>query len=135
MVASPSSFEIQADVARYLCVRVCGFVDVAVNHLLSAYIDKHAPPKLARFASLSFGRHQNLKANRLMELVGVFDEQWQQELEAFLTVQRRDALDSLVDNRNNIAHGRSTGITHVRVKQYYEPVLELIDFLEIRYGS
>ncbi len=125
-------FEIQADLARYLCIRVCGLVDSAVNQLLAEYIDVHAPPKLARFTSLSLGRQQNLKANKLLELVAQFNLDWEKDLRQFLTEERKDALDSLVDNRNNIAHGRSTGITHARVWQYYRPVLEIIDFLETK---
>ena len=60
---------------------------------------------------------------------------WRNDLDEFLTTQRRDDLDSLVDKRNDVAHGLSTRITHVRLKQYYAPVVEEVDLLEIRCGA
>lgn len=125
-------FEVQADLARYLCIRVCGFIDLAVSHLFEAYVIRHAPPKLMRFVTSSLGRQQNLKANRLLEITANFDLQWEKDLAEFLTDERTDALNSLVENRNQIAHGRSTGITHIRVRRYYTPVIEVIEFLESR---
>ncbi len=123
-------FEIQADFAKYLCIRVCGLVDVSVNFILTSYVTAHAPRELSRFAFKTLGRQQNLKSGRLVELVGQFHESWAQELQRFLTGPRIDALNSLVDNRNSIAHGVSVDITHERVRQYYLPVVELIEFLE-----
>jgi hypothetical protein len=123
-------FEVQADLARYLCVRVSGFVDLAVTHLFQAYVTRHAPPKLVRFVTSSIVRHQNLKANRLLEITASVDLQWERELALFLTAERTDALNSLVENRNQIAHGRSTAITHIRVRRYYLPAIEIIEFLE-----
>jgi hypothetical protein len=125
-------FEIQSDFARYLCIRVCGLVDVAVNFIISSYVTRHAPQELNRFAFRTLGRHQNLKSERLVELIGQFHEAWASDLKVFLTEHRRDALNSLVDNRNSIAHGASVDITHERVREYYLPVLELITFLERR---
>lgn len=42
----------------------------------------------------------------------------------------KDAVDSVVSNRHQIAHGRSVGLTFVTIQGYYAGVVEVIDLIE-----
>jgi hypothetical protein len=44
--------------------------------------------------------------------------------------QQKEALDSLLANRNSIAHGRNVGITYARVKEYYSHIKDVISLLK-----
>jgi RiboL-PSP-HEPN len=85
----------------------------------------------ARLASV-----QNPNAQRFLEIVGAFDDTWRINLESFLAENgRKDAIDSIMANRNQIVHGKDSGITLVRVNQYLEKCVEVIDFLEAQCGG
>ena len=43
---------------------------------------------------------------------------------------RRDALDSIMNNRNQISHGGTVRITVHRVKDYLERCIEVLEFIE-----
>ena len=44
-----------------------------------------------------------------------------------VTDQNRDALNSIVANRNNIAHGRNVGVSYVRVKDWYQETKKIME--------
>ena len=43
---------------------------------------------------------------------------------------RKNAIDSIMNVRNQIAHGGTTGITVHRVREYLERSVEVIEFIE-----
>ena len=43
---------------------------------------------------------------------------------------RRDAIDSIMNNRNQISHGGSVRITVHRVRDYLERCVEVLEFTE-----
>ena len=122
--------EIQSHWARYLCVVVSGFLESSVRTLYASYGRRRAAPQVAKFVDSQLKFFQNPKTERILELAHSFDSAWEAELRAAAEGEPKDAIDSIVANRNNIAHGESVGITFVRIRRYYESsltVLELID--------
>lgn len=122
--------ELQADFAKYLCVLVSGYIEVAVTQLAVQHCQSRAAPTVHTYASSMLDRLQNIKAERLLQLVASFDPAWRTALEAYIAGQRRDALDSVVDLRNKIAHGDYVGVTLHRIRDYYTSIQEILDFIE-----
>lgn len=75
-----------------------------------------------------------LNAERLLQLVGRFDLNWRKELEEFIAGERKAALDSIVANRNQIAHGQSGDLTYARVQTYYANICEIVEFLREKFN-
>jgi hypothetical protein len=71
-----------------------------------------------------------LNTERLLQFVGAFEKEWRQNLERFVSGERKAALDSVVANRHNIAHGDPVNITYVQLKEYYRSVCEVVDYVE-----
>lgn len=126
--------EVCSDFARYLCVLVSGFVENAITVLATAYCRNRSQPPVGNYAGSQLGRLQNLNSERLMQVVGAFEGTWREELSGFLDGPRRDALDSVLSLRNQIAHGRSVGLTYVRIHEYYSCIKEIVSFLEKRFA-
>ncbi len=120
---------LQAEFSRYLCIRVSTYVEQSVEEILTAYAKKRSNDTVGRFVEESV-RRNNLKSKRLLEHVARFDPEWSKELESYMKGERKDALDSVVDNRNNIAHGDPPGITYHRIALYYERVKEIVSRLD-----
>jgi len=125
--AVSDDIEIQSDLARYLCVLVSGFLEQAVVELVLEHTRKRAAPSVQLYVESQLRRFGNAKAQRLVEFLGNFDSDWRVNLETFLVDQRKDAVDSIIDLRNTIAHGRSAGVTLMRVANYYREIQVVID--------
>ena len=119
--------EIQSDFARYLCVLVSGYLENAVVELVVEHARKKGAPTLQRFVEQQTRRFTNVRAQRLQELLGSFNPDWRRDLEEFLVDERKDAVDSVIALRNNIAHGESVGLTYNRIDEYYRQVQLVVD--------
>ena len=122
--------ELQADFARYLCVLVSGYIEKAVVALVLEHVREKAAPTVQRFVEQRTKKFTNAKASNAQELLGSFDPDWKRDLEEFLVDEPKDAVDSIVDLRNTIAHGGSVGLTYNRIKKYYQQAQLVIDRVE-----
>lgn len=127
--------ELQAHWARYLCVLTAGFLENALANVYSTYAKACANPLVANFVeSVLFGI-QNPKASRFLETARKFNPTWEEDLSTFLqTGGRKDAIDAIMSNRHLIAHGKDSGISLVRVKDYLKKSIEVIEFMEKQCG-
>ena len=119
--------ELQADFARYLCVLVSGYMEKAVVAFVVEHARRNGGPTLQRFVEQRTKNFANAKASRVQELLGSFDLTWQQKIEDFLVDERKDAVDSIVNLRNIIAHGGSVGLTYSRIHEYYRHAQRVIE--------
>jgi hypothetical protein len=122
--------EIQSDLARYLCVLVSGFVETAVAELAIEHCRSRSATSVLSYASAQLDRLQNLKSQRLVQVIGSFEKKWSSELSSFMDGARKDALDSVIDLRNKIAHGESVSLSLGRITEYHEKIDEVIVFIE-----
>lgn len=134
--ASDDNFDLQAHWARYLCILVSGLIENSLKEIYSEFINSRASKPVADYAISYLSKLQNPKAEKIMELVGSFRQEWKMELEIFLTNEgRKDAIDSIMNNRNQIAHGKDVGVTVVRVSNYLEKVVAVLEFIELQCGN
>ena len=119
-----------ADVARYLCILVAGFIEQATRHIYGGYANRKSEPRVTRYVERQLAGFTNANAEKLCQVAGAFDAQWREDLVAFLAGDRKDAIDSVVANRHEIAHGQDVGITYIRVKEYFTHVKDTVDYLE-----
>ena len=127
---SKGDLELASDLAKYLCVLVSGFLEQAIIELLLEYIKIHSHASIRQYAEPRLRQFTTVKTNRIIELFGSFDTGWKNDLEKYLVDQHKDAIDSVVANRHNIAHGKSIGLTMARVQIYYDRVKEVVEHLE-----
>jgi hypothetical protein len=122
--------EIHSDFARYLCILVSGFIETAIEELAVDHCRQRASITVSSYTTRQLSRIQNLKTEKILQFIGAFDTNWREELKDFMEGPRKDAINSVVELRNKIAHGESVGVTYARINSYYQLVKEVIDFLE-----
>jgi hypothetical protein len=128
--ARPVDDEILSHLAKYLCVIVCGFVEVSIRAIYSEYANRKAEKNVANFISNSLKKFQSPNMEKVLKLTGAFDPDWRDNLKKLVEGEIKDSIDSLGSNRNIIAHGGSVGITIRRVKRYYADAKKLVRHIE-----
>jgi hypothetical protein len=127
--------ELQAHWARYLCVLTAGFLENALADVYSTYAKSCANPFVANYVESALAGIQNPKASRFLETARKFDPSWEDDLSSFLQYAgRKDAIDAIMSNRHLIAHGKDSGISLVRVKDYLKKSIEVVEFIEKQCG-
>jgi HEPN superfamily RiboL-PSP-like protein len=127
---SVNDLQLQADFARYLCVLVAGYLEQATRHIMGDFAVRKAHPHIGRYVERRLKFFTNANSQKLCDLVGDFDAEARVHLEAFLAGERKDAINSVVANRHEIAHGRDVGLTLIRISEYHKHVAETVEFLQ-----
>lgn len=122
--------ELQSQIARFLCVLTSGLIEQAVISLLDEYIRRRSTPRVQRYAGYQVSRLQNAKFDDILTLLGRFDPDWRIYIEANVTDEVRAAIDSIVNNRNQIAHGKQANISLGTFSSYYIKVKAFLLHLE-----
>jgi hypothetical protein len=109
---------------------VSGFLESSVRAIYSQYAITKAEPKVANFVESELKSFQNPKMERILELTRSFSPQWEEHLRNSTEGELKDAVNSIVANRNRIAHGEDVGITYARIQYYYQKAIRVIELIE-----
>lgn len=111
--------EIQAHLSRYLCVLTSGYLEECLRLVITAYAVSAAAPNVSAYVASKVKTITNINEEKLGQLLNSFSSDWMTTLQTSITFAEKDALDSLIANRNNIAHGQHVGVSYVHVKEWY----------------
>ena len=132
-VATGGDIELTGHWGRYLCVLTAGFLENAIRETYGEFVKQTASPQVAKFAMAKLEGISNPKAGRFIETAGNFSSTWAEDLKTFLDEdgrRRRNAIDSIMNNRHQIAHGGSTQISIGRVREYLPDCIDVVEFIE-----
>jgi len=119
--------ELEAEYARYLCVLACGFLEKAVAEIIVGYASSRTARPVLSFIESSVRRLGNLDKERLLSVVGSLDAGWRTELDAFIVDEKKEALNSVVGLRHNIAHGGDGRISLGQVQKYWVQIQAIVE--------
>lgn len=128
--SDPERFELLADQARYLCVLVSGFIEKALSEIVLEHARRVGAPSLQRFVEMNTSRFTNANSEKILQLLGSFDPDWRAKIERILIDEHKDAFDSVISLRHQIAHGCSVGVTYARMKDYFRSIVEVIEDIQ-----
>ena len=122
--------EEQAHWSRYLCVLVSGYIEVSVAEIYSDLAARKSHPAVASNVGSRLRRFQNAKMQQVCNLLRTFDSDVGAAVEDATNGELKDAIDSIVANRNLIAHGADVGISFVRISDYYAKAKTVVRLIE-----
>lgn len=130
LIDNISDEETKAHLSRYLCVLVSGFIENSMKYLICEYARNSASPKIVNYIQSKTENIANLNCEKVKQILGLFSKTWLELFENKIDEIEKDAINSVIANRNNIVHGKSVGLTFVRIKDYYEKIKAIIDYID-----
>ncbi len=125
--------EIRSDISKFVCVRICGFVEQTLMRLTVDHASTRAAPTIQSFVGAAMTRVRSPRRENLIAFASRFGDGWGEELLDFLQAEDPDgSLNSLVQTRNDIAHGLSTGVGHDTLGRYLELATAIAEWFTIR---
>jgi RiboL-PSP-HEPN len=99
-------------------------IEIALEH-----VRLHSDPSVQKHVEAQLRRFTSANTQKIIQLVGSFDSDWGIKLEKHLVDEYKDAVDSVIDLRHAVAHGRYAGITMARVQGYYDSVKKVVEHI------
>lgn len=131
--ANTSDIELQSHWASYFTVKIAGILENALTILYSDYVNRSAGGPVANYAISRLETLQNPKAEKFVQIARHFNPAWATSLEEYLEDEgRKEAIDSIMTVRHQVAHGGKQGITLARISSYYAKAKDVLDFIEVQ---
>ena len=117
--------------ANYLTVLISGTYEDMIENLIIEFVGKNnTKEEIENFVLKSIGLYfRNPDFANICNLIEKFDKDWSNKLKSLVDVRERTALDSIVNNKNNIAHTGQSSITLKQIKEYYIDSRKVIEKL------
>ncbi len=111
--------ELRASLARYACVLTSGYLEESVRVVVGNWCSGKSHAHIGSYVSRQLDWFLNPKLGKIYEVLTHFSPAWQAAFEAALTEEEKDAVNSVVSNRHQIAHGRNVGISPEVMTRYF----------------
>ncbi len=131
--ACGSNIELQSHWAKYICILTAGLMENAIKEVYISYASSQVSTPIAKYISSKLSTIRNPKQQVFLDTAAAFNETWKTNLENYLFDDGRgDALDSVMNNRHLIAHGKSNTsyLSLSQVKTYLNKSIEILEYIE-----
>ena len=122
--------------SRYAVIRACGSIEQAFKGSIADFCVKRGKKQIKRFINKKVRESStNPSFDKICGMLNDFDESWNKTFKASLKgtlghEKLKSSLQSLVDARNEFAHGGSPSVTIGDVKVYFSDARVIIEALD-----
>jgi RiboL-PSP-HEPN len=118
--------------SQQICVSICGSLEQALKSIFIEYAKRRSNSRIYRPIEKICESYQNPKTNKILELVGLFDSEFKDELERQWNVEyeiEKEHLNNLVDDRITIAHRKKShvDVSSSKLENYFKAYSGLLD--------
>ena len=134
--------EMRSHLTKYICVLCSGFIEKSVYHTFSDIAKKScspcdiaenscSPSVVLKYAKSQLCKIQNANSEKIRALAKSFNPDWCDTIHDFMQKENRAAaINYILKDRHNIAHGRDSDITIGKLEGYLNKTIEVIKFIE-----
>lgn len=121
--------ELKAHLSKYFCVRISGYLENVLKILVANYSEGSSPRPVSNFLQNDLKSVTNLSEEKMQRLLNKFSEDWCTNFTSKVSEQQLQSLNSIISNRNSIAHGQQDNISYKVIGQYYTDLKEIVKVL------
>ncbi len=122
---------------KYAVIRACGVVEVSFKALIADFCSKTSTKQVKRYIALKITRSSaNPSHNKIVEMLDQFDENWKTKYKSNIgtdpdKTHLLDSLQSLVDARNDFAHGGNPTLSINDVIKHFDHARRVIKHVDL----
>lgn len=121
--------EAKSDLACWACILTSAMIEVACRDYVGKYAARRAQPCIAAYVSDRMFFFQNAKSDDIEKLLRAFSPELAAAFASQIGEEGKDAVDSVVNKKNELVHGKGAGIGLDTMKRYHSDVLAAINTL------
>lgn len=121
---------------KYSVIKSCGTIEISFKTLIADFCSKRSKPQVKNFLNKRVRENSaNPSYSRILQILAEFDGNWETNFKTQMQAlpnynSIRSSIQSLVDARNDFAHGGNSTITFSDIKNYFDESKQLIVTLD-----
>jgi hypothetical protein len=117
--------------SQQLCVSICGSLEQSLKHIFIEYAKRRSNSRIYRPIERICESYQNPKTSKVLELIGMFDADFETELKRQWGAEReveKQHIDNMVDDRITIAHRKKfhVNVSSSKLEDYFKAYSDLL---------
>lgn len=119
--------EIQALMAKFLCVRIGGYIEAYIKERICNFVSNRKSHKvITSYIQTAIRNITNLNNKKLIEFLKSFSSEWAEYYTLHVTQEMTSSLGSVYNLRNNIAHGGNDSLSLMELKKHFGNIEQLL---------
>jgi len=120
----------------YSLVKTCGTIEYVFKAIISDFFDKSKIKQIKYYIAKSIRESSaNPRYSKICETLEKFDETWNNDFKANINIlpdknKLISSLNSLVNDRNEFAHGKNPTVSFSSICSYYQDAIKIINILD-----
>lgn len=124
--------------SQQICVSICGSLEQMLKRIFIEYAKQRSNSRIYRPIEKICESYQNPKTSKILELVGLFDSDFEAELRRQWATEREvenQHLNNMVDDRITIAHRKKNhvDVSSSKLENYFNAYSGLLDRVYIHF--
>ena len=129
--ASVGDAELGSYLSSYLVVMLSGLYEDCIEHLIDLRVQRTGDSEVGSYVAKTLqATFRNPTFENVLGLLGKFSKQYANRLKTAVHERDAQALDSIVNNKNAIAHGMSSNLTLKDVEDFHRRTIVILEALE-----
>jgi len=126
--------ELRSHLTKYICVLCSGFIENSIYHTFSDIAESSCEPSVVlTYTKSQLYKIQNANSEKIRALAKSFNPDWHDTIKDYLQEDNRGAaINYILKDRHNIAHGRDSDITIIKLENYMNKTVEVIKYIETK---
>ena len=130
IIALSSSSTNESYLARYLTVFIAGIYEKSIEEIVWEFASKSGLPEIENFVANQVNKtFRNPDMGNIISLIRQFSSAWANQLNQLDDIHK-NAINSIITNKNNIAHGDPSLITFSDIKNYHRDASKVIEEID-----
>ncbi|MGL5041825.1 MAG: HEPN domain-containing protein [Culicoidibacterales bacterium] len=115
----------------YAVIRACGTIEIVYKKLIHEFLTDGAKPETGQYLSkIIIDSSSNPKTGNIERMLSDIDHKLCEDFKTRFSSGEKDGLNSLVQNRNNFAHGQTVTITIGTLIKYFASSKKILTHLK-----
>jgi hypothetical protein len=120
---------IQTHLGKYLIIVTSGYFEQVVQASLTEFARHRSPPEIANYVDSTLSWEGSINRHKLARILNRFDGKWFTEIEKLAQPAEKQAIDSVKELRDQLAHGNENGTGYAAARNYHFLVRSYSDHL------
>ncbi len=121
--------------SQIMTIWISGYLQLSLREIFKTYIERHSDWRVVSYARSKVERSPNPTFWSILEQLKSFDETFAVELRKYAPDRIVSRVNELVEQRNNIAHGRESKTSIQNAHQQFEDVRFLVSKIDELFRS
>jgi hypothetical protein len=127
--ASAAEPEAKSNLACFACILTSAMIEVACREYVGRFVEKRAAPAVQKYVAAQLYFFQNPKTEYIEGLLRSFAPELAERFLHTIGEEGKDAVDSVVNNKNQLVHGKGAGLGLDTMKRYHKDVIAAVEVL------